>query len=177
MFLPTLIFLNKNKIFITLSIIYLILNLIDLNYIIDSLYVLLINQLLNLNTNIFIYVIFFYYCININSIGLYIYILILYLVLHNLNDFNTVNFILNENLYTLNLNLLNGLFIIHPIFIYLFITNYAVIVLKFNSLMYNYLYIINLNALNFFFNFLSRILNYVYLSLYFIAIAIILGSW
>ena len=172
-----LIFLNKNKLFILLSIIYLVLNLFESEYTIDSIYVLLINQLLNLNSNIFIYIIFFLYCDKNNCIKFYIYILLIYLILHNLNDFDNINFILSENLYTINLNLLNGLFIIHPIFIYLFLVNYIIITNLFNTWLYSCFFNNNINLIKYLLNSMQLIIKYIYISVYYIAIAIILGSW
>lgn len=171
-----LIFLNKNKLFILLSIVYLILNLFNFEYTIDSIYVLLINQLLNLNSNIFIYTIFFFYCNRNNCISIYIYILLTYLILHNLNDFVSVNFIINENLYSLNLNLLNGLFIIHPIFIYLFLVNYIIIVSLFNSWSQRYFFSDNITLMKYLLHSIHLIIKYIYNSVYYISIAIILGS-
>lgn len=155
---------------------YLVLNLFNFEYTIDSIYVLLINQLLNLNSNVFIYTIFFFYCSKNNYINIYIYTLLFYLILHNLNDFISINFIVNENLYSLNLNLLNGLFIIHPIFIYLFLVNYIIIVSLFNSWLYRYSFSNNIAPIKYLLHSIHLIIKYIYSSVYYISIAIILGS-
>lgn len=176
-FLPITIFLNKNKISIFIAILCLILNLFNFDYTIDNIYILLLNQLLNLNSNVFVYTIFFYYCIWNNKIKKYLYVILIYLIIHNLNDFYNINFIVNENLYSINLNLLNGLFIIHPILIYLFLINYIVIVTIFNDLIYKYFYDNNINLLKYLLYLLSLTVSFLYNSIYFIATAIILGSW
>lgn len=121
------------------------------------------------------YTIFFYYCIQSNRIKLYLYTIIAYLIIHNLNDFNSVNFIIIENLYTINLNLLNGLFIIHPIFIYLFLINYIIILIIFNDFFYNYFYN-NVYLLKYLLYSLTLTIDFLYSSICFIVIAIILGS-
>jgi len=123
-----------------------------------------------------VYTIFFYYCIQSNRIKLYLYTIIAYLIIHNLNDFNSVNFIIIENLYTINLNLLNGLFIIHPIFIYLFLINYIIILIIFNDFFYNYFYN-NVYLLKYLLYSLTLAIDFLYSSICFIVIAIILGSW
>jgi len=150
-----------------------------LDYTLDSLYILLMNQLLNLNSNIFIYIIFLYYYINKKSIKLYFYLLIIYIIIHNLNDFLIINYINNENYYSINLNLLNGLFIIHPVFIYLCLINYIIIVIIYNEwlLKYNTNFCINYSIYNYVIFSLIQINRYMYNSIYFILVAIILGSW
>lgn len=137
------------------------------------------NQLLNLNSNIFIYIIFLYYFINKKNIKLYFYLLVFYIIIHNLNDFFNINYITSENYYSINLNLLNGLFIIHPIFIYLCLINYIIIVIIYNEwvIAYDTNFCINCNLYNYLMFSLIQINKYMYNSIYFILIAIILGSW
>jgi len=137
------------------------------------------NQLLNLNSNIFIYIIFLYYCINKNNMKIYFYVSIIYIVIHNLNDFFNINYIDSENYYLINLNLLNGLFIIHPVFIYLCLINYFIIVTIYNEWVQKYSINTNVrwNVLSYLLYTLLQINKYLYSSMYYILVAILLGSW
>ena len=105
--------------------IYIIINYLTKNMYIDTIYIYLLNNLTNLEINLLIIFIIRLF-INFNKNKKLIIVLILIIILYLQNNY--FNLKLNVMDYNLNLNLLNGLFLIHPILIYIFYSkNYNVV--------------------------------------------------
>lgn len=148
-------------------------NYINLIYFIDSTYIYILNQLINLNLNLIIVFSFIsFFLLNFNFLwfnaNIYIYIYLLF-------DYSNQIYLFKDNYYNLNINLINGLFLIHPILIYIY---YVILCIKFIYLCSKYIYSRPNNNIKF----VKLIIytDFFWLStylLYIIFIAIFLGSW
>nr|QBI37914.1 YejR [Tetrahymena rostrata] len=167
-------FININKNITKYIFIFLIIlsTFLFKNYTIESIYTQLLNNLTNINTNIYI-IIFYFFKKKINqkhNKKINLPIIIYSILIVNIYCFKTNT--LFENLLNININLLNGLFLIHPILIYIFYSNIL------------YKYYLNFNKkiyINFFKNtkiqkikFFKKICK---TNFYVIVSAIFLGSW
>lgn len=174
--------LNRTFLSVLLLFVYAILNIFGSNYYLDSIYIYILNLLINLNFNIILIFIITYYLLGNTSkpINAYILPLVYFYALEHSNLLSFVNTNLLDNLnYSLNLNLINGLFIIHPILIYIY---YSINLLVITLVIYYYGISTNysINRFNYAqlrIALISLVKNYLAVSLKIIIIAIILGSW
>lgn len=139
---------------------------------IDTIYVYLLNNLTNLEINLLIIFIVSLF-INFNKNKKLIIILILVIILYLQNNYFNLKLSIID--YNLNLNLLNGLFLIHPILIYIFYSkNYNIInkLINYNNKI-NFNYINCQKMLDLILHLKKKLKN----NLFIIIIAISLGAW
>ncbi len=138
----------------------------------DSIYIYLLNNLTNLEINILIIFILSLFN-NFNKNNKLTIISIICIILYIQNNF--LNLKLNVINYNLNLNLLNGLFLIHPILIYIFYSknyNIAINLIKSNNKI-NFKYINHYQLFKIMLHFKKNFK----INLFIIIIAISLGAW
>lgn len=144
------------------------------NKLLDSIFVNFLNQLIDLHFNVLILLLFTNFLIINKNISIF-NVLSLFLILcaYNNLDFIDIKMIFS-NSYILNLNLINGLFLIHPILIYIF---YSIIMyLIIYTHIYNKFFFIK-KLICFYKIYLNKNLNKIYtLLVNVISLAIILGS-
>ncbi len=147
----------------------------DMNNDIDSFYNLLLNLLLNTNTNIIFYILFF--LIFYSNLNMILIIFIFHLLCFSLDiDIQYIDInILEKFEFKININLFNGLFLIHPLFIYMFLITFFKICKDYINYIFIY-YTFKLNIKNYTFFFKIKIISTQFLS-NLILLAIVLGSW
>lgn len=141
------------------------------NYFInESFYIIFLNNLINLNLNFIIILTFIFF--SYKFISKYIINTIIFIIIILELNIN----VLAINNYSLNINLLNGLFLIHPILIYLFYSLFiSTIFINFNKIQYINLNLKFLNIITYTYNLLIK--NIFKIALFVIVIAISLGCW
>lgn len=181
LYLNTFKYISRTFIAVSLIFVYIILNIFISNYYLESIYIYVLNLLINLNLNIILIFIITYYLLGNNnkSISLFTLPIIYFYVLENSNALSLLNSsLLNHLNYNLNLNLINGLFIIHPILIYVY---YSINILVFIIVVYYYNISTNysINKLNYLclrISLIKLVRKYLIISVKTIILAIILGS-
>lgn len=134
----------------------------------------ILKHILSIDTNFFI-IIFFFFLLNnyfsVKSLNTLI-IVIFFIFIELIENFNLNNF-LNLLSFDINLNLINGLFFIHPFLIYF---SYSILILLFSTVFFFcFSFFISRNFLaNFFFKHIRLLILFF---LYFIFLAMVLGSW
>ena len=134
----------------------------------------ILKYILSIDTNLFI-IIFFFFLLNnyffVGSLNI-LTTIIFFVFIELIENFNLNNFINLLN-FDINLNLINGLFFIHPFLIYF---SYSALILLFSTVFFFcFSFFISRNFLvNFFFNHVRLIILFF---IYFIFLAMVLGSW
>lgn len=148
------------------------LNFVNINYLIDSVYIYILNQLINLKLNIIILILILFIIVvnlNINFNKIYTVFIIYFFI-----EYFSLGKDFKDYIYDLNTNLINGFFLIHPILIYIYYSLLTVLLILVLLNIYNFDY--KNNIINFKLHYTYILNKYISYLLYIILLAIFLGS-